>query len=194
MYVPSPDVQFDLCDSLQKLGLPHYYSFVNLKDQSASPKLKHILLNHPNIGPQVRALHSLSSAHDVSLLTVLSLTTRLEQFRSGRTFDHDSFCDINLAFPTIPWAAFEVMAKSSGSSLREFSEEVCQSRAFHPSPAVFEHFTELTHLHWGCETKFDCNSEILTPHDGLKKLTDLYIWYLDPSFLTVLASMQYDNS
>ncbi|KAF7340292.1 F-box domain-containing protein [Mycena venus] len=178
--------------AFNRLALPYYYSFVRLKDSSATQKFLFVLLQHPTIGARVRVIHgSLGRLQDPDtdpIPTILSLTTRLEQFHGYRQrFEHQFFW-LHLESPALAWSAFEAMARSSGVTLREFSQEVHANDVV--DPTVFEHLTQLTRLDWKCgRVKFDCGSEIVS-YRGLNNLTDLRIWYLDPSFLTVLASMQ----
>ncbi|KAF7340278.1 hypothetical protein MVEN_01946800 [Mycena venus] len=188
--------------TFHKLALPYYYSVVHFKYPSVIPKFRHILLNHPTVGPQVHAiwgsLGQPSAQGQDQMATILSLTTRLEKFhRRQESFHHDTispYCDsyseeyIHRNYHEVSILscfAFQAMAKASGSTLREFSQEVSGGRWSHCT--VFDHFTQLTSLDWKGRTEF------ISPElhcNGLRNLTDLRIWYLNPSFLTMLESMK----
>ncbi|KAJ7649572.1 hypothetical protein DFH06DRAFT_1208529 [Mycena polygramma] len=178
--------------TFHKLGLQYYYSTVHLKDSMAVSGLLRVLLKHPSVGVKVRSIHGTPTFTKEStgdLLTILTRTTRLEQFRHRckDAFDHRAFDGLVLDSPSIAWECFEVIANSLGSTLREFSEEIYPSQNADTASTVFHSFTELTSLDWKCCTKFVHRSRG-ADHGGLQKLTDLRIWYLDQSFLTVLAS------
>ncbi|KAJ6463030.1 hypothetical protein C8R47DRAFT_1157842 [Mycena vitilis] len=176
------------------LGLQYYYSTVHLKNSKALSEFSCVLLEHPDVGAKVRSVHGTSMLTKEStgdLLTILTRTTRLEQFRHccDDAFKHSCFYIRGLNLTDMAWASFEIIANSLGSSLREFSGEIDPSHDPNTASMVLHSFTELTSLDWKCCTKFGYISQDVASYGGLQKLTDLRIWYLDQSFLTVLASM-----
>ncbi|KAJ6460871.1 hypothetical protein DFH09DRAFT_1383097 [Mycena vulgaris] len=158
-----------------KLGIPHYYVHAQLKTSEAIWKFRSLLLKNTSIGSPD------------SIANILPLTTGLEQFHGRNQLFHHAPIHLNLGYPRLTWTAFQVLVKSSGSTLREFSSPV-QATQSQP-PAIFNYFEQLRSLDWKCCTTFDCSSPT-TPSSGLNNLTDLRIWYLDPTFLTALMTMQ----
>ncbi|KAJ6456169.1 hypothetical protein C8R45DRAFT_1187141 [Mycena sanguinolenta] len=147
--------------TFNKLALSYHYSFVSLKSARAIPKFLHILVNHPTVGPQVRVIFgSLGrpKAPSDPMATILSLTTRLEQlhhrsyvtrYESGLAFGSYSTEEPSI----LSWNAFTALAKSSGSTLREFSQQVEHGYELGP-PQVFNRFTQLMSLDWKTPIEF----------------------------------------
>ncbi|KAJ6569411.1 hypothetical protein B0H19DRAFT_1373576 [Mycena capillaripes] len=187
-----------------RLALPYYYSFVNLRHSSAIPDFSNILQKHPTIGSEVRAIFGWLGRpmHPDPMEFILSQTTRLEKFHhSHAPYNHASvsssyyqagYSTTRLDMSLLSMLAFEAMAKSSGSTLRQFSQEV-DGGTFYSLPPVFSNFTQLTSLDWKCRAKFHLDPKTVPCKDGLKNLTDLRIWDLDPSFLNMLDSMECDQ-
>ncbi|KAF7367512.1 hypothetical protein MSAN_00814200 [Mycena sanguinolenta] len=147
--------------TFNKLALPHYYSFVSLKSARTIPKFLHILVNHPTVGPQVRVIFGSLGRPQAPdpMATILSLTSRLQQFHhrsyvtryeSGLEFRSRSIEEPSI----LSWDAFAALAKSSGSTLREFSQQVEHGYELWPTQ-VFNRFTQLTSLDWKSPIEFD---------------------------------------
>ncbi|KAF7359035.1 F-box domain-containing protein [Mycena sanguinolenta] len=164
-----------------RLGLPHYYAHVLLRKSLAIPEFASVLRNKPTIGPHIRTLAiGYYPDFDYSSLTyhqinsgILSQTTglvRLSQYNGSAA---------------ISWDAFEAVAASSGSKLREFSVRIAEQAQ--ASAMMFGNLTALRTLKWTCSTSF-----LLTnvPEDGLQNLTELQISSTSESFLTVLSLMK----
>ncbi|KAJ7136666.1 hypothetical protein C8R44DRAFT_767613 [Mycena epipterygia] len=189
--------------TFNRLALPYYYANVRLNAVTVV-KFSDLLKKNPSIGPRVRVIVGpLETAYQTpfDILNILSLTTGLERFHySDQSFNQDLFTyrlDHSMhreheypisQKPVLSWDAFEAMAKSAGSTLREFSQKV-EEKQFQVPPTVFKNFKQLRSLDWKCSSEFDCSSETVA-HDGLNSLVELRIWYLDPTFLTALKSME----
>ncbi|KAJ6515264.1 hypothetical protein C8R45DRAFT_955864 [Mycena sanguinolenta] len=175
-----------------RLGQPHYYTRIALKDSSAAPKFASVLCSNPSIGPRIRNLtidywefpgEEETTEIDSTLLSHTTGLVRLSQPVGDHTDSWTSHMEAR-----IPWDAFETVAKSSGPTLQEFSVRI--KTAEPTSPTVFSDLVSLEILGWKCRTSF-----LLTdvPEDGLQNLKDLRISSADQSFLTVLSLMKLDS-
>ncbi|KAJ7891423.1 hypothetical protein B0H14DRAFT_2688898 [Mycena olivaceomarginata] len=116
-----------------------------------------------------------------SMLSILSQTSGLVQFRGQNSFNSNQFVwDEAL----ISWNAFKAMAQCSGANLRHCSAEVgpCEDA----SAAVFDHLTALHTLIWHCRAAFTDMHTV----DGLPNLEKLGILLTSQSFYTVLCLMK----
>ncbi|KAJ7142137.1 hypothetical protein C8R43DRAFT_1016426 [Mycena crocata] len=200
--------------TFHRLGIPHYYAHVTLKTATARARFLLILLRNTSLGPQVRSIcgnmksvnpwdtsgwsseedsedsdseNLRAVAEDPMMVSLLSQTTGLLRM-CGWSADNlqEKSCLVSRE-TMIPWDAFEALAKSSGSTLREFSHRVgLQQRA---STVVFNDLTQLQSLDWKCEAQFACSTDG-APLDGLPNLEELRVWRCDPSFLTALSLMK----
>ncbi|KAJ6500811.1 hypothetical protein C8R45DRAFT_81496 [Mycena sanguinolenta] len=171
-----------------RLGLPHHYAHVRLRQSSTIPQFAFVLRNNPSIGPQIRSLtidywdypdfdsdgegepapfHQLDSS-------ILSQTTGLVRLNrpSGSA--------------TIPWDAFEAVAKSSGSTLQECCVRIGEQEQA-ASAMIFSNLSAMRTLKWDCSISF-----LLTnvPGDGLQNLTELRISSTSETFLMALMRME----
>ncbi|KAJ7119098.1 hypothetical protein C8R44DRAFT_982766 [Mycena epipterygia] len=178
-----------------RLGLPHFYVHVNLKTYIATSKLVAVLQEKPFLGPQVRTIcgdmESIQPPEDgQSVEALLSLTTGLVRFEGWSLIKDFDMHRIAFMLPMetpISWAAFEVLADSSGSTLQEFSKRISGHQE--ASAAIFNDFTQLRCLDWKCETTFDCSLQDAS-YNALSNLEELRIWSPHPSFFTVLTQMK----
>jgi hypothetical protein len=181
------------------------YTHVQLKHSVATSSLVAVLQKTPSLAPQVRTIcwqgltdfyisdsdsdsdDDLAPGNNLvetdSMLTLLSHTTGLVRL-CGWDYRFPS------AEPTISWAAFEAMARASGSTLQEFSKPVATE--YNVSPRIFNYLTGLRSLDWKCSAHFNC-SPADTSSDALSNLETLRIWILLPSFLAVLSLMKCDH-
>ncbi|KAF8209300.1 hypothetical protein K438DRAFT_1960298 [Mycena galopus ATCC 62051] len=195
---------------LLRLGLSSYYARVAITQSSAITKFASVLSTNLSIGPQVRSLAiehgdylydydtSDSEAEDADFnssnvvlnkvdstiySTIFSQTTGLVRL-SQVTGDY-SVSILWSLLAAIPWDAFEVVAQSSGSTLREFSVRIATKEQ--TSAIILNNFTALRTLRWNCSTSF-----LLTniPEDGLQNLEELKISSASQSFLIVLSLMK----
>ncbi|KAJ6500857.1 hypothetical protein C8R45DRAFT_925356 [Mycena sanguinolenta] len=166
-----------------RLGLPHYYAHVLFWRSSAIPEFASVLRNNPTIGPRICTMTlgywdylaaNKESAPlyqvDSSILSQTSGLIRLSQ-RTGSA--------------AISWDAFEAVAASSGSTLREFSVRTDEQEL--TSAAIFSNLTALRTLKWTWSTSFLLPS---TPEEGLQNLTELQVSLTSESFLTALSLMR----
>ncbi|KAF8209296.1 hypothetical protein K438DRAFT_1810805 [Mycena galopus ATCC 62051] len=194
--------------TFNRLGLLSYYAHVAIRQSSALIKFASVLSTNSSIGPQVRSLAvehgdydydtSDSEAEDADFnssnvvlnkvdstiySTIFSQTTGLVRL-SQATGDY-SLSILWSPSAAIPWDAFEGVAQSSGSTLREFS--VRMETKEQTSGIILSNFTALRTLRWNCSTSF-----LLTniPEDGLQNLEELKISSASQSFLTVLSLMK----
>ncbi|KAJ7119089.1 hypothetical protein C8R44DRAFT_789994 [Mycena epipterygia] len=196
-----------------RLGLPHLYAHANLQNCVATSTFVAVLQEKPFLGPQVRTLcgnlqsivryDSDSDSDDPDgshigpengrveeqlVVALLSLTPGLVRFYGWsllKDFEKMSFL-LPMELP-ISWAAFEMLATCSGSTLQEFSKRI--SRHQGASATIFNDFTQLRCLDWKCETTFDCSLQDAS-YDGLPSLEELRIWSPQPSFLIALSRMK----
>ncbi|KAJ7932736.1 hypothetical protein B0H13DRAFT_768679 [Mycena leptocephala] len=178
--------------TFNRLGLPYYYSHVRLR-YSAISKLASVLSKNPSIGPRIRTLsvdmrlNNKSQAETVysernSILTVLSQTSGLVRMGEYRSSIYNPY---SLQTEPLSWEAFEALAKSSGSRLRQFSVriEACQQS----SVTIFNDLTALRTLEWKCQAVFiDLTN---TSADGFPSLEELRISLTSESFLNALSLM-----
>ncbi|KAJ6500837.1 hypothetical protein C8R45DRAFT_863664 [Mycena sanguinolenta] len=172
--------------TFKRLGLPHYYTHVVLRSSSHVIRFASVLSDSyiPSIGPRVRSLvinYPTSSIHVDS--TILSQTTGLE--RISQPF-RSTWVRLN-GEPQISWDAFETMAKSSGSTLREFSVHIKEHLEEQVSASIFSCLTVMQTLDWKCQASFIL---INIPEDGLQNLKELRISSTSKSFVTALSRMK----
>ncbi|KAJ7490920.1 hypothetical protein FB451DRAFT_1124494 [Mycena latifolia] len=205
--LPSPLPLLLVSKLFNRLALPHSYTYIRLKTPMHISKVSNILRNNPFLGTVVHTLcgqiysmekSSDSSSGDVpdggnsaneadSALTLLSQMTALVRFRGVPLTENLDFSAMLLKRESsISWAAFETIAKCSGSTLREFSKRVATRQQV--SPAVFGDLAQLRTLDWKCDAGFVCS--LGTPRDALPNLEELRIWSMDSSFLTALCIMK----
>ncbi|KAF8211720.1 hypothetical protein K438DRAFT_2041169 [Mycena galopus ATCC 62051] len=148
-------------------------------------KLGLVLSSNPSIGLHVRSLAAEYTQSDQpsvcerDLTTVLSQTSGLVRFQQTIRPGHV------LHTGGISWNTFEVLAKCSGSTLRELSGSIRpKEQAF---ATIFANFVALRTMQWSSGTSF-----LLTniPEDGLENLEDLHVSSGNISFLTVLSQMK----
>ncbi|KAJ7500395.1 hypothetical protein B0H11DRAFT_781005 [Mycena galericulata] len=189
--------------TFNRLGLPHYYTHVILKDLNIS-KFASVLYNNPSLGPHVRTIWVASKNWRVmdSMLPILLKTTGLERMHTlhswfpneehQKSSFHSEDSQI-FSLPSeqqpIPWYAFTAMARCSGSTLRELSYPVQEPIGGLGTAKIFDALTELRSLHWKCQTRFVCPPED-TPSEGLLNLEELQVWSSDSSFFAVLSRME----
>ncbi|KAF8209332.1 hypothetical protein K438DRAFT_1960329 [Mycena galopus ATCC 62051] len=169
--------------TFNRLGLSSYYAHIVMKYSRTVPQFASVLSTNPPIGPHIRTLainyweFEESDRLDSTVLSQISGLVRLSQI--GQEWWSLS------QYAAIPWDAFEAVAESSGSTLREFSVRV--ERKAQISPTTFSNLTTLRTLKWNCLTNF-----LLTniPEDGLQNLEELKISSADQSFFTVLSVMK----
>lgn len=119
-----------------------------------------------------------------SILTVLSQTSGLVRMGEHMSSIYNSYSP---QIEPLSWEAFEVLAKSSSSCLRQFSVriEACQQS----SVTVFNDLTALRTLEWKCQAAFiDLTN---TSADGFPRLEELRISLTSESFLNALSLMTY---
>ncbi|KAF8205206.1 hypothetical protein K438DRAFT_1818723 [Mycena galopus ATCC 62051] len=177
--------------TFNRLGLSSYYSHVVLSQLSAVSKFASVLARNPFIGPHVRNLTINHPANHLNLKRlesdgdnvdsrVLSQTTGLVRLlQPGRQV-------FNWRYAVLSWDAFEAVAQSAGSTLREFSVRV-EAKDL-SSATIFRNLTALRTLDWKCPTSF-----LLTnvPEDGLQNLEQLKISpTTTQSFFRVLSLMK----
>ncbi|KAJ6567041.1 hypothetical protein B0H19DRAFT_1374372 [Mycena capillaripes] len=186
--------------TFNRLGLPHYYAYTVLKNSTMS-KFASILSKNPSIGACVRGFSPSYAGWDLepdsdelnsdvdnvpeedSALTVLSQTNGLVRFSGPKSLYGDSFL-LHLE-NAISWDAFEAMAHSSGSTLREFSARITSQK---PAEAtIFKHLTALRTLDWKCGTGFMLPN---VAFDGFPRLEELRITSTSDSFWTALSLMR----
>ncbi|KAJ7604117.1 hypothetical protein FB45DRAFT_1083327 [Roridomyces roridus] len=171
-----------------KLTLPYYYAHITL-----IPSFAKVLERNPSIAPHIRTIRGdfcgvgeVTESPDWGA-TILAQTTDLEALHSQERYEPGND-DFDLMFEGgITWDAFETMARSSGSTVREFSALI-RSKPSPVSPTVFAHLTGLWSLIWKSDVVFDLMGETV-PSAGLPNLTNLTIAVCDASFLTVLSRM-----
>ncbi|KAJ7348805.1 hypothetical protein DFH08DRAFT_1079253 [Mycena albidolilacea] len=179
--------------TFHRLGLPHHYTHVVLRQLMHISQFGSIILNNPSVGPHVRSLalkywdwhdeEDESSVDDRAdaMLTILSQTSGALRI-TGEALSMTSMSYHMAA--SISWDGFAAMARCSGHTLREFSVKIDSTT--HPSAAVFADLVALRILEWKCGASF-----LLTeiPQDGFPNLEDLQISSADESFLTALSLM-----
>ncbi|KAJ6606062.1 hypothetical protein DFH09DRAFT_1016995 [Mycena vulgaris] len=182
-----------------RLALPHFYAHIQLSSPKVASKLSSVFLSNPFLGPLVntisytsyRHLYGSSSDPDVdyeagSLSTILSQTTGLVRFcRSQVKTSAQGF--FLRSESSIPWTAFEVMVRSSGHTLREYSYPITTLHGV--SADIFSNLTQLRCLDWECRTSFECNV-VHGRGSDLSKLEELRVWSQHPSFITALSLMK----
>ncbi|KAJ6500839.1 hypothetical protein C8R45DRAFT_1071358 [Mycena sanguinolenta] len=175
-----------------RLGLPHFYAHVRLKQSFAVPKFASALRSNPSIGPHVRSLnidywdYFDDDPVDGIDSTLLSQTTGLVRLKQRSRRDSSPYFMEEAA---ISWDAFETVVQCSGSTLREFSVSI-GTRSKEISPTIFRDLVVLQTLEWKCGTGF-----LLTdiPKDGLQRLEEIHISSASQSFLTVLSLMKLES-
>ncbi|KAJ7490963.1 hypothetical protein FB451DRAFT_628519 [Mycena latifolia] len=185
--------------TFNRLALPYFYAHVVLKNSAAISSFLAILQNNPSLGPQVRSISGATElsrlyspwrdSDNAAMLTILSQTTGLVRLGSPAKYNVIGAYYYNEN--TIRWDCFEAVARSSGSTLREFSMVVVSPRS-KASPTVFDKFTQLRSLDWKCSTAFKCNPEDAA-YDGLSNLEELRIWFSDASFFSALSTMKLES-
>ncbi|KAJ7108043.1 hypothetical protein C8R43DRAFT_1080167 [Mycena crocata] len=176
--------------TFKRLALPFYYTHISLKHSTSVANLTVALQQNPALGPVICTLWGSPYFYDGAdgprpdYRELLSHTTGLVRFY-GWSWERDGgLCNMEGG---ISWDAFQTLHQSAGSTLRDFSMQINGPQ--HSTPAVFGHFVALQSLDWKCHTSFDSDNDSV-PTDGLPLLTNLRIWSLDPSFLTVLSAMK----
>ncbi|KAJ7801039.1 hypothetical protein B0H14DRAFT_2897209 [Mycena olivaceomarginata] len=179
--------------TFHRLGLPHHYAHVVLRQLIHISRFGSIILDNPSVGPHVRSLvleywdwHDKEDESSVderadAMLTILSQTSgALRIIGEALSMTPVSY---HMA-ASISWDGFAAMARCSGYTLREFSVKI--ESTMHPSAAVFADLVALRILEWKCGASF-----LLTdiPQDGFPNLEDLRISSADESFLTALSLM-----
>ncbi|KAJ6500838.1 hypothetical protein C8R45DRAFT_863665 [Mycena sanguinolenta] len=181
--------------TFNRLGLPHYYACVQLKDSWTIPQFASVLCNNPSLGPHVRSLtidyweyHDPGDNEIVYEVDSLLLSRTTGLVRLSQPFSPEQSPRVIVTEAAIPWDAFETLVKSSGSTLREFSVSIGATHK-QISPTIFRHLVALQTLEWKCGTRF-----LLTdiPEDGLQNVKDLRI-SSSQSFLTALSLMKLDS-
>jgi hypothetical protein len=176
---------------VQRIALPHLVVHVRFQrpPQYFYDFLK-VLQNHPALGPQVRSIyiiHIEPSATD-AVSSILSRMTSLVQLYDDkdRLIKHE---------PRYCWAGgmnrstFELVAPTSGPTLREFSRRITNIPGCEQSPAIFKHLRHFEFLEWKSDTVFDSKDETFIC-DALPKPMELRIEIDKPCFWTTLARMK----
>ncbi|KAJ7119111.1 hypothetical protein C8R44DRAFT_982775 [Mycena epipterygia] len=186
--------------TFNRLALPYFYTHIMVKDRAAVSKFLAILKQNPALAPQVRSIYGnpypeypypsyhagfKDDSNTDLVVALLSQTTRLVRL-CGWSAEQCKAYLLNME-TELPWNAFEAIATSSGSTLREFSRRIERSNG--PSTTIFNKLTALRTLDWKSSTTFDCDLED-APFAGLPNLEQIRIWSLDPSFLALLSLMK----
>ncbi|KAF7335969.1 Isocitrate dehydrogenase [Mycena sanguinolenta] len=165
--------------SLQKrLGTPHLYEHVLLKDVRRAKAFAAQLAKQPALGQHVRSL-LLDHGGDTALFQkTIAHTPALVSLHGGADFQ------------SITWKAFCDLSESAGASLRSCKGIRVSKPRGAVSPEVFAQFTKMEEFEWVSTTEFKTERK-LTEATAFGGLVDLSVeGAFDDSFSEVLAHME----
>ncbi|KAF8217824.1 hypothetical protein K438DRAFT_2006845 [Mycena galopus ATCC 62051] len=166
-----------VCKMFARLGTPHLYENVKLKDVWAAQSFAAQLARHPLLGRCVRFLF-LNHGGDTALFkSTIAHTPALTSLHGGRD-----------CLP-ITWKAFGDLGESTGSTLRSYRGIRISKPSGAVSPAVFAQFPQIEEFHWLSTAVFNTDLELITAAT-FSLLVDLTVSSFDGSFLEVLALME----
>ncbi|CAK5263985.1 unnamed protein product [Mycena citricolor] len=187
-----------LLDSPQRLGLPFYYSSLQLDVVQALPKFNQVLMNHPEITRSVRSI--LMNIHtyddlDQSKQCVASTFSKLSGLVRVDTpeflIQYHGLLEMDMGSLDLPWTVLEVLARHSGSTLEE-----CALLLAPPSDGdkaatlkPLARLVKLRRLVWCCLAPFSTEMH----NDALVKVEEISIIESDESFLSLLSQLQLNS-
>ncbi|KAJ6569201.1 hypothetical protein B0H19DRAFT_1134834 [Mycena capillaripes] len=157
-----------------RLALPYLYDSLNVTRNGVAAAMVQQLKDRPELGSFIRFIHFEWFFDADTIRTIFSYATNAQKYSAN----------VNLA---IPPDCFEVLAKTTGPSLRELAIQFRSSRI---PTSMFTHFAELRVLTlWAPDVKFPPDSSLETALNKLHTLCIPDVRY-DFSFFHAFSMMK----